>query len=561
MDRDMSAAPDLKPVPSKPIRLLLFCALGAFVFTTAGGLFVFLNTQHFESRSEWLSHTHEVIEILQQESGRLDRAEYNLELFRSTKNDTYDRNALAAMVQMNDVLLQLQFQVRDNPSQTRHAQELGVALALLSKAVEASQQTAAVPGHELRECRSDVNTMQNEERTLLLQRTKEFSTTLLRNYLWGAVYVFLSLALLVAVFFLLIRDALSRRASEQRLSLANSNLACSLTAIEERVGEAALVKNARDELQLCTSAKQAYDCAARHFQQLVPGSSGATMIMNNSRTVLMMNSSWNDPPGLLEGFDIDGCCALRAGRPRWRRPGESEIHCGHFLANAPENYICLPLAGLGDTMGIVFINLPTPEAVQTAEERLPVIYELVELVAMATAGLNLRAELEDQSIRDVLTNLFNRRFMEVALERELQRAVRSGSCLALLMLDVDHFKDFNDAYGHEAGDLILRNLSGCLQSAVRSEDLVCRYGGEEFVIILPDITEELALGRAEAIREAVLDLRMQFSGEPVRRISVSVGVAIYPYPAKNAIELLRLADRGLYLAKDAGRNQVKILAA
>jgi diguanylate cyclase (GGDEF)-like protein len=129
------------------------------------------------------------------------------------------------------------------------------------------------------------------------------------------------------------------------------------------------------------------------------------------------------------------------------------------------------------------------------------------------------------------------------------------------MLDVDHFKSFNDAYGHEAGDLILKSLADCLRDGVRSEDLVCRYGGEEFVIILPEITEELAVLRAEAVRDAVTHIEMLFRGEPLRQISISVGVAMYPNPAKSAIELLRLADRGLYQAKDAGRNQVKMLTA
>jgi diguanylate cyclase (GGDEF)-like protein len=199
--------------------------------------------------------------------------------------------------------------------------------------------------------------------------------------------------------------------------------------------------------------------------------------------------------------------------------------------------------------------------VQTlAAGREALVNEMVELAAMAIAGLNLRAKLENQSIRDGLTNLFNRHFLEIALERELQRSARSGEPLALLMLDVDHFKAFNDLFGHEAGDLVLRELAGCLQAAVRAEDIVCRYGGEEFVILLPEIPRERAMEAAERLRQRVSTMRPELRGEPLRPISISVGLATYPDLASDAVDLLRMADRALYQAKRAGRNQVHIMA-
>jgi diguanylate cyclase (GGDEF)-like protein len=224
----------------------------------------------------------------------------------------------------------------------------------------------------------------------------------------------------------------------------------------------------------------------------------------------------------------------------------------------PENYMCIPLAALGETLGFAYMNLPTEAAQTLAAGRQALINEMVELAAMAIAGLNLRAKLENQSIRDGLTNLFNRHFLEIALERELQRSIRSGAPLALLMIDVDHFKTFNDLFGHEAGDLVLRELAGCLQSAVRVEDIVCRYGGEEFVILLPEITPERALEAAERLRQRVSTMRLEYRGEPLRQISISLGLATYPDLADDAVELLRMADRALYQAKRAGRNQVHV---
>jgi diguanylate cyclase (GGDEF)-like protein len=183
---------------------------------------------------------------------------------------------------------------------------------------------------------------------------------------------------------------------------------------------------------------------------------------------------------------------------------------------------------------------------------------MVELAAMTIAGLNLRAKLENQSIRDGLTRLFNRHFMAIALEREVHRALRSTTPLAVLMIDVDHFKAFNDTFGHEAGDTVLREVAECFRQSVRSEDVVCRYGGEEFIIILPETNEETAIERAELIRQAISKLRVRSKGETLRQISVSIGIAMYPAPARDATDLVRLADRALYDAKHAGRDRVHV---
>jgi diguanylate cyclase (GGDEF)-like protein len=198
------------------------------------------------------------------------------------------------------------------------------------------------------------------------------------------------------------------------------------------------------------------------------------------------------------------------------------------------------------------------EIADFAYSRNSLIEEIVELASMSIAGLNLREKLENESIRDSLTGLFNRRFMEVALERELHRAQRRNATLAVLMLDVDRFKLLNDSFGHDAGDAVLREVTECLKQSVRTEDVVCRYGGEEFVIILPEIDESLALERANKIRAAVNSLNIQFKGQSMRKISISVGLAMYPDHANSSDDLIRLADAALYEAKHAGRNQVQL---
>jgi diguanylate cyclase (GGDEF)-like protein len=546
---------------NRAIAFLILCAVGVLAFTIAGVLLVVSSTRRILESGEWLRHSHVVLDELTLDTERVDRIDYRMQLFQATHQEENFRSVLTVMGALNTGALRLQEVVRDNPSEVRHSQEFAAAVGALSAAVDAAQATGKDPEPQLRDVRRVLGVMQSEERSLLDLRRSDSQAWVWRPMFWGTTDLGFSMLVWLILFSILIRDAARRRQFQERLSRANDSLATTVEALGARVSEAMLLKNARDELQLCVTAQEAYACSARHLHQLVPGSNGAISIINNSRSMLIASSTWGEPEGMLDGFEAQTCCGLRTGRPRWRKPGESEIHCTHFAGVAPENYMCIPLAALGETLGFAYVNLPTEAAETLAAARVALINEMVELAAMAIAGLNLRAKLENQSIRDGLTNLFNRHFLEIALEREVQRSVRSRAPLALLMLDVDHFKAFNDLFGHEAGDLVLRELAVCLQSAVRAEDIVCRYGGEEFVILLPEITQELALEAAERLRQRVTTMRLELRGEPLRQISISVGLAMYPEQADTAGELLRMADRGLYQAKRAGRNQVQVVKA
>jgi diguanylate cyclase (GGDEF)-like protein len=540
---------------SRVIPLLLVCALGAIAFTVAGGVTVYKNTQHLIEVRNWLDHSNSILTSLQMEMQRLDRLGYQVRLYDITGDDLERRASQTTASALHTGVLSLENLVKDNPSQVRHVQELDTKVAALSDALDKMDGPKSVPDHEIEETHRAISVLQVEERELVRQRADESENSRDRSVFSGAGFVGFSLLVVIILFTFLVRDAVRRRIFERQISVANDQLEATIEELQRRSAEAVLLKQARDELQLCTTSQDAVKCAARHFEELVPGSSGATIIINNSRSMLEVAAAWNDPYPLSDTFNVDGCCGLRTGRSRWRRAGRSEIHCNHFTGLPPEIYVCIPLAAQGDTLGFVHLSCPTEEIADLANSRMPMIEEMVELASMAIAALNLRAKLESQSIRDGMTNLFNRHFMEIALERELHRASRRRVSLALLMLDVDHFKSFNDTYGHEAGDIVLRNVAECMQQSVRSEDVVCRYGGEEFVIILPEISEEMAIERANAIRRNVTSLHMKFKGEALRPISISIGLAMYPNPARNSIDLLRMADSALYDAKHAGRDR------
>lgn len=179
-----------------------------------------------------------------------------------------------------------------------------------------------------------------------------------------------------------------------------------------------------------------------------------------------------------------------------------------------------------------------------------------ERISMALANLRLREVLRSQSIRDPLTGLFNRRFMEESFERELRRAARCGENATLLMVDIDHFKQFNDTFGHQAGDALLRGLGDFLSQRIRGQDVACRYGGEEFALILAGASGDVASKRAERLREELKELTVRHAGQTLGRVTLSIGIAVFPDHGSTVDELLRLADQALYRAKTEGRDRV-----
>ncbi|MGM9320599.1 GGDEF domain-containing protein [Deinococcus aquaticus] len=179
-------------------------------------------------------------------------------------------------------------------------------------------------------------------------------------------------------------------------------------------------------------------------------------------------------------------------------------------------------------------------------------------LSIALANLRLQETLKHQSVRDALTGLFNRRYMEETGGRELARAQRHGQPVSVLMLDVDHFKRFNDVHGHAIGDAVLRRLGSVLSRQFREEDIACRYGGEEFLVLLPGCTADAALERAEVLRQAVGSLPVAAPDTEGLTVTVSVGIAATVRGSGVLSDLIAQADQALYAAKRAGRNRVKL---
>jgi len=186
---------------------------------------------------------------------------------------------------------------------------------------------------------------------------------------------------------------------------------------------------------------------------------------------------------------------------------------------------------------------------------------IAEKLALSLANLKLWETLQNQAIRDPLTGLYNRRYLEETMDRELHRSRRLKAPLGVVMMDLDHFKEFNDSFGHGAGDALLSALAHVITAGIRTEDIACRYGGEEFLLVIPGASLEIALERAEKVRQAVKALQVKYQGRFLRSTTISLGVANFPDHGQTAEEVIAAADAALYRAKQAGRDRVETAAS
>lgn len=538
--------------------LLIVFAATAICLGSIVAMVIYADARDSVAAQNLVSHTQEVRLNLARAAEQIDRVELNAALYLDSGHPSHLRAAQEATVALSVQVRRLQSLVQSETTQGEQARHLLAATQTLTQDVDEISQRRAQLANDAVTCRRVLTLMQEQERNLLEQRGAEAQREDVYGMVRRAIVIVLGAILILVLFTFLIRDAMKSGQFEERLSEANAQLRSTVERLEEQAFESRLLIDARDEVALCLDVKQAENCTVRYFAELIPGTAGSLWIINNSRRQLESVGSWgaDRSAAAFDGFAPETCCALRSGRARWRRPEQSEVHCTHFAGAPPERYLCLPVMAHGETLGVVTIECQSLEAAITTETREESVVSLAEMTAMAISSLRLRERLERQSIRDGLTGLFNRSFMEVALERELHRAVRQQKELAVMMLDIDYFKQFNDAFGHEAGDVVLREVAECIRLGVRGEDIVCRFGGEEFVIILPEIARDSAVERAELLRKQVEDLKPRYRGQSLRQVTVSIGVALSSTSSDSAEDLLRCADQALYAAKHRGRNRV-----
>jgi diguanylate cyclase (GGDEF)-like protein/PAS domain S-box-containing protein len=359
-----------------------------------------------------------------------------------------------------------------------------------------------------------------------------------------------------------IRDITARKHAEDAVRETNDQLKVLVAELQQRDIEMQLVNRMHDLLQACTTQEEAYQVIGLVAGDLFAGQNGCLAILHARDQHLETVARWGDERPVLEPiFSVEDCWALRRGEVHEVTDPQASLLCRHFVREPEAGYLCMPLTVQGETLGLLcLINATAGKSEQQVGQQQLAI-TVSEGIKMSLSNLKLREKLREEAIRDPLTGLFNRRFLEETLARDVYRALRRNSSLCVAMLDLDDFKRFNDTFGHDAGDSLLRELGQLLREKLRKSDVSCRYGGDEFVLVLPDSLLADTQKRIEEICVLVKEMQVRHSGPLLGMMTVSAGVAQVGIHGSNPSELLRAADKALYLAKAAGRNRVVVYQA
>jgi diguanylate cyclase (GGDEF)-like protein len=330
------------------------------------------------------------------------------------------------------------------------------------------------------------------------------------------------------------------------------------SGLENRTREMRVLGSMGDLLQACMTPEEACEVLVQSSRELFPADSGVAFVFAPSRDVLEPAVTWGSSAHY-SPFAPDECWALRRGRLQVIAAGSGGPRCSHVGEDG--DYLCAPMAAQGEMLGVLHIHLGSSGAGdegESIEDKQRLALSVADQFGLALTNLRLRETLRGLSIRDPLTGLFNRRYLEESLERELRRAQRRSLPVAVIMIDIDLFKRFNDTFGHEAGDQALKEVATLLLANIRAEDIACRYGGEELVLILPEMTFEVAQERAERLAAAVRHLRIPQPLQAFGTVTISAGVAVFPTHGSSGRAVINAADQALYRAKQLGRDRVEV---
>jgi diguanylate cyclase (GGDEF)-like protein len=536
-------------------------ALGLLLLTGVG-IVSYRSAHRLTQASDRVSHSAELAGDIRQVNSDLTEAEEAQERFALFRDPSELSRSLASMNRISPALEEIRRLSRDNPSQQVRLNGLNGLLprriALLQSAISPASYSEAElvsqGSHQL------LAEMETEERLLLVDREQRASseTRITALVVLGG---FLLASIFVAGAGGLGRWETTRsRETEDALSAAQETIASGRKAAEARVRESTTLSELAADLQSCRSLAEGLPFMSLCMEQLLPEESGCIFLSRPTRDTVDSAATWGTVISAASFSSVD-CRALRAGGLQVVAAQSGMERCAHLNAEAGLDALCLPLVAQGETLGVL-CQCSTGAGSQVMpdegflQNRLRIASLAATQISLAVGNLQLRETLRNHSIRDLLTGLFNRHYMEESLSREFSRARRRKSPLAVIMLDIDHFKRFNEKYGHDLGDRLLRDFGRFLTANIRGEDIACRYGGEAFTLILADAAAEGALKRADTIRRDAAQICIPLEDGSTTTVTISIGVAIYPEHGTTPETLLQAAGTALFRAKAEGRDRL-----
>jgi diguanylate cyclase (GGDEF)-like protein/PAS domain S-box-containing protein len=350
-------------------------------------------------------------------------------------------------------------------------------------------------------------------------------------------------------------DITDRKNHENQLRLSQLEMA-------QHNREMQFINELNSYLQVCRSLEETHSIIQHYAKKIFADYSGVLYLFDESHTTVEAVVHWGDdkhpPPPVISP---DDCWGLRQGKLHSADGTDNVIVCHHIQGRCEHGYVCAPVIAQGEMIGVLSVTLGDGRACtvpRSPESVTRLIAMAADNLAMALVSLKLREALRSRSVRDPLTTLFNRRYLEETLTRELANSQRNNQNLGIIMLDIDHFKQYNDTHGHDAGDFVLQEMAELLRSKLRLGDIACRYGGEELIMVMPGASKQITANRAELMRAAIAQHELIYKGKPLDNVTASFGVSNYPADGESCESLIKRADEALYDAKAAGRNCVKL---
>lgn len=545
-------------------RVLAWFILTLFILGVVAGL-VARSFYEIKQQQAWVEHTYLVIGGLQDTISNVKDVQSSQRGFAITGHEDYLSPYYSALPNIDKDLANLHVLLKDNTEQAKRLatleERVRARIAIADKVIDTYKRKgeaatfamirSGTGKREMDLIRETTAEMIAEEERLLEGRRASSERAMEITSQLGAAGLAIC-ALILAFVFWLVRREMTRRAEIEE------KLYTSLAEMEQISQESELINKLGDFLQSCQTLDEAFGMLAHHIPPLLPGTHGAVHLLNNSHNFLERVTSWGDNHDTMAEFEPDQCWCMRRGTAHAVEKDGTNPVCDHIKQVAEGGSICLPMLAHGETIGMFFVAGNALDSL--SQRRQTLVRTLSEQTSLAIANLRLQDKLRQQSVRDPLTQLFNRRYLQETLEREISRAKRNRLQLCVLVLDIDHFKKFNDTFGHDAGDALLTHFGRMLTANVRAEDIVCRYGGEEFVVVLPDTNAQNALARAKMLCALTRKLSIKMDKQTLGDITVSIGLAMYPDDGMTPEQLFTLADEALYRAKHNGRDQVVVAA-
>lgn len=510
----------MRTTAHKLFRLGVSCSAGLILLLLTGTAILIVD---YLDAAHWVDHTTQVITEIRSTHGMLPGTQALsgsvLDVRLSTVLDQFGRVASLTS---------------DNQRQQANVAEFrSVFLA-------GSSRKTAVTADDIASANAILDRMQHQEENLLVHRVARQS----QITRWGAFAATGLCSALLAVGLIAgfaLRRELRRRAEAEAALVRDKEELTRYTEELARVSAGSkLIQAARDEAQLYKTVEQV-------MRELIPGSRGYFALLGIPDGAIEICGAWGYQTRPAT-FTPDDCMALQLGTAAHRRNSIMPVECAHARGEQGDQ-LCVPVHGASGYMGV--LHVATSEGL--SDKRIQVISVFAAHLGLGLTNIRMRDSLRQQSVRDALTSVFNRRYFDETLRREMSAATRHGVPLAVLMIDVDYFKRLNDTHGHTAGDDALKGVARFLMTCFRESDVICRYGGEEFGIILPGSTLEQAYTRAEFCRGTIASARMQSDGRGLGMITISIGVAVST-EFGDPLHLVRAADAALYQAKRMGRN-------